>query len=122
MSKTAAVIALTLALGVGAVAKTHHHHQEATQGVSGNISDTDAWRHYLLHVAANLPTTTITLPSNLDSDTLAVFNTAMKFRTEFEKAIDDFNAAQENRMEADQIAAFGESDSGCGIILRRRRA
>src|SRR4029077_7747341 len=29
------------------------------------------------------------------------------FRTEFEKAIDDFNATQENRIEADQIAALG---------------
>jgi hypothetical protein len=106
MSNTVAVIALTLVIGIGTPAKAHHHQQEAAQGVAGNVSDTDAWRHYLLHVAANLPTTTITLPSNLDSDTLAIFNTAMKFRTEFEEAIDDFNAAQENRMEADQIAAL----------------
>jgi hypothetical protein len=32
--------------------------------------------------------------------------TAWKFRAEFEKAIDDFNASQENRIEADQIAAL----------------
>ena len=100
MRKTIAAIALTLALAAGVPAKTHHHHQEAT----GNISDTDAWRHFLLHVAANLPTTT--LPSNLDNDFRVLYNTAWKFRAEFEKAIDDFNAAQETRTEADQLAAL----------------
>jgi hypothetical protein len=52
MRKTIAVIALTLALGVVTAAKTHHHHQAVINGVGGNISDTDAWRHYLLHIAA----------------------------------------------------------------------
>jgi hypothetical protein len=106
MRKTVAVIALalTLALCVATPAKTYHHHQESLHGVAGNISDTDAWRHFLLHVAANLPT--ITLPSNLDNDFRALYNTAWKFRAEFEKAIDDFNATQETRTEADQLAAL----------------
>ena len=47
MSKRVAVISLTLALGIGTPAKTHHHHQEAMPEVTSNISDTDAWRHYL---------------------------------------------------------------------------
>ena len=102
--KTVAAIALTLALGIRVPAKTHYHQQEAEQGVAGNVSDTDAWRHFLLHVAANLPTTT--LPSNLDNDFRVLYNTAWKFRAEFEKAIDDFNAAQETRTEADQLAVL----------------
>jgi hypothetical protein len=103
MSKTVAVIALTLAVGIGTPAKTHHHQQEAAQGVAGNISDTDAWRHYLLHVAVAGP-----LPdtSSLQGDFLAIVTTSWKFRTEFEKAIDDFNASQETRTEADQLAAL----------------
>ena len=104
MSKTVAAIALTLAVGIGTPAKTHHHHQEAMPGVTSNVSDTDAWRHFLLHVAANLPP--MTLPSNVDNDFHVIYNTAWKFRAEFEKAIDDFNAAQETRTEADQLAAL----------------
>jgi hypothetical protein len=63
--RTVAAIALTR-LGIRVPAKTHYHQQEAEQGVAGNVSDTDAWRHFLLHVAANLPTTT--LPSDLDNN------------------------------------------------------
>ncbi len=102
--KTVAAIALALAFGVAAPARTHHHQQEAAQGVASNISDTDAWRHFLLHVAANLPTNTPL--SNLGSDFQVLYNTAWKFRAEFEKAVDDFNAAQETRTEADQVAAL----------------
>ena len=61
MSKTVAAIALTLAVGIGTPAKTHHHHQEAMPEKTSNVSDTDAWRHFRLHVAANLPP--MTLPS-----------------------------------------------------------
>ena len=34
-----------------------------------------------------------------------IYNTAWKLRAEFEKAIDDFNAAQETRTEADQLSS-----------------
>ena len=103
MSKTVAVIALTLAVGIGTPAKTHHHHQEAMPGVTSNISDTDAWRHYLLHIAATGP---LSDTSSLQGDLLTIVTTSWKFRTEFEKAIDDFNASQETRTEADQLAAL----------------
>jgi hypothetical protein len=53
--KTVATIALTLALGVVVPAKTHQHQQEAAQGVASNISDTNAWRHYMLHIALPAP-------------------------------------------------------------------
>jgi hypothetical protein len=105
MRKTVAVIALTLALGLTTAAKTHHHHQEPKQEVTNDISDTDAWRHYLLHVAA----TSVGPPpdtSKLQGDLLAIATNSWKFRTEFEKAIDDFNASQETRTEADQLAAL----------------
>jgi hypothetical protein len=105
MREAVAVIALTLALGAAAPAKTHHHQQEAAPGVAGNVSDTDAWRHYLLHIAA----TAVGPPpdtSKLDGDFGAIAITAWKFRTEFEKAIDDFNASQENKIEAEQVAAL----------------
>jgi hypothetical protein len=104
MSKTVAVIALTLAVGIGTPAKTHHHHQqEAAQGVAGNISDTDARRHFLLYMAADMSAPD---PSQVRGDKLTILNGVRNFRTEFEKAIDDFNASQENRIEADQIAAL----------------
>jgi hypothetical protein len=103
MRKTASVLALTLALGIGTPAKPHPHHQEALQGKVGNASDTDLWRHSLLHVAAASPTT---IPEGVDDTRLTIINTAKRFRAEFEKAIDDFNAAQETRVEADQIAAL----------------
>ena len=98
MRITAAVIALTLALGTVASAKPHHH-QEALQGKVGNASDTDAWRHYLL--LKTLPLA----PETVDPDPV-ITNAAKRFRAEFEKAIDDFNAAQENRIEASQIPAL----------------
>jgi hypothetical protein len=103
MRKTAAVMALALALGVGIQAKTHHHQQEAGQGVAGNVSDTDAWRHYLLHIAATGP---LSDTSSLQGDLLTIVTTSWKFRTEFGKAIDDFNASQETRTEGDQLAAL----------------
>ena len=101
--KTVAVIALTLVLGIRVPAKMHYHQQEAEQGVAGNVSDTDAWRHYMLHiaVAGPLPDT-----SRLQGDFLLIATITWKFRTEFEKAIDDFNSSQENRIEADQLAAL----------------
>jgi hypothetical protein len=105
MRKAVAVIALTLAVGIGTPAETHHHQQEAAQEVTGNVSDTDAWRHYLLHIAA----TAVGPPpdtSKLNGDFVAIAITAWKFRAEFEKAIDDFNASQENKIEADQVAAL----------------
>ena len=37
---------------------------------------------------------------------LTILTITRKFRAEFEKAIDDFNEAQERRTEADQIAAL----------------
>src|SRR5208337_1001965 len=103
MRKTATVIALTLALGIVTPAKPHPHHQETLQGKVGNASDTDAWRHYLLHTAAAMSTPG---REGLGGDVLTIMNTTRKFRAEFEKAIDDFNASQENRIEADQITAL----------------
>ena len=41
-----------------------------------------------------------------DDEDRTIINTARKFRAEFQKAIDDFNEAQERRIEADQIAAL----------------
>jgi hypothetical protein len=113
MRKKIATIALTLALGAGAPAKTHHH-QEATQRVSGNISDTGAWRHFLLYIASDMSTP---VPSWVRGDQLTFIHTARKFRIEFEKAIDDFNAAQENRIEADQIAALNSFISQRDVMV-----
>jgi len=96
MRRTAAVIALTLALGTLASAKPH---QEALQGKGGNASDTDAWRHYLL------ARTVSPAPWTVDPDQV-INNAAKRFRAEFEKAIDDFNEAQQNRIEAFQIPAL----------------
>jgi hypothetical protein len=100
--ENSSVIILILALGIGTPAKPHPHHQ-VSQGKVGNASDTDAWRHYMLPIAGAGP-----LPdtSRLQGDFLATVTTRSKFRAEFEKAIDDFNASQENRIEADQIAAL----------------
>ena len=103
MRKIATVIALTLALGIVTPAKPHPRHQETPQAKVGDSSDTDAWRHYLLHTAAAMSTPA---PEGLGGDVLTIMNTTRKFRAEFEKAIDDFNASQENRIEADQIIAL----------------
>jgi hypothetical protein len=99
MRKIAALIVLTLVFGIGTSAKPHPHHQEALQGKVGNASDTDAWRDYLLVVGT---------PSGYrgEEGDLTILTIARKFRAEFEKAIDDFNEAQERRTEADQIAAL----------------
>src|SRR5208337_2331762 len=99
MRKTATAIALTLALGIVTPAKPHPRHQEALQGKVGNASDTDAWRHYLLLMTAPVP-------RGYAGPESVVASAAARFRAEFEKAIDDFNAAQENRIEAFQIAAL----------------
>jgi hypothetical protein len=90
MGKTFNVLALILVLGAVAPAKPHPHHQEALQGKVGNASDTDAWRHYLLGVAAANLTN---IPEGVNDGRLTMLNTAKKFRLEFEKAIDEFNAA-----------------------------
>ena len=94
--KTAAVICMTLALGIGAVAKPHPHHEDSLQGKVGAPSETDRWRHYLLQLAWDMSSPT--------DDPRII--TARKFRAEFEKAIDDFNAAQERQTEAEQIASL----------------
>lgn len=95
MRSTATVLLLTLALGIGTPVKPRPRQQEGLQGKVGVVTETDLWRHYLLHVAAE---TRYAGPDDLD--------TAKKFRLEFEKAIDDFNASQETRVEADQIVAL----------------
>jgi hypothetical protein len=95
MRYTTAVFALTLALGIGTPANPRPHQQDALQGKVGVANETDLWRHYLLHVAAD--------GRYADRDELSA---AKEFRSEFEKAIDDFNASQETRVEADQIAAL----------------
>ena len=106
MRKTIAAIALTFALGAGVPAKTHHHRQEATQRVSGNISDTDAWRHFLLSVPEDRPGRDKESPVHLGGDLLTIVTTMQKFRREFEEAIDQFNASQETRIESDELSAL----------------
>ena len=100
------MFALTLSFWVSTAAKAHHH-QDPLQGKAGNTSDTDVWRHCLLHIAreVDIPTTEGIQGNN---GFFAAFTVARQFRAEFEKSIEDFNAAQGNRVEADQIAAMKE--------------
>lgn len=116
MTKTVALIALIFALVIGSPAKLHSHPQEMQEKI-GAASDSDAWRHYLLHVATLGLTPPPPPPARPgegfsvenpweSSDVRTITNTAKKFQTEFEKSIKDFNASQENRIEADQIAAL----------------
>jgi len=108
MNKAFAAIALTLAFGILTPAKPHHH-QEPQQEKVDKVSDTDVWRHLLLRIGGdpNMPI------NGLEGDRLTIITTGRKFRTEFEKAIDKFNAAQETRIEPDKIAALKD------FIVRR---
>jgi hypothetical protein len=99
MKRTLAAIALALAFGILTPAKPHHPQQDESQAKV----DVDGWRHFLLHAAGM----SAPVPEDLKSDDgLAIVTTARKFRAEFEKAVDDFNAAQETRLEADQLGAL----------------
>jgi hypothetical protein len=94
---------LTLALGIVTPAKPHSHHHEGLQGKVGDASTSDVWRHYLLHIAA----VDLSTPPPDTEDTFGIqLIVARKFRAEFETAIDAFNAAQESRVEVDQVAAL----------------
>jgi hypothetical protein len=97
-----AAFVLTLILGIVTLAKPHSHH-EGLQGKVGDASTTDLWRHYLLHVAA---VDMSTPPPDTKDWFERKFLVAKKFRVEFEKAIDDFNASQESRVDVDQVAAL----------------
>jgi hypothetical protein len=68
MRKSIALIALTFALGIGTPAKLHPQPQEA-QAKVGTASDSDAWRHYLIHVATLGLTPPPPPPARLLADT-----------------------------------------------------
>jgi hypothetical protein len=104
MKKAFAAIALALTFGILIPAKPpHHHHQEPLRAKASNVSETKAWRHVLLLIAQDM---TSPVQERLAGDLLTIITTARNFRAEFEKSIDDFNTAQESRIEADQLEAL----------------